>query len=56
MDISKVLNVKQKALHRFISQTQLKPYPGWALQENAILEDAFLIYFLRGEEIITRVK
>lgn len=42
---------KRRALHCMTSQVQIWPYPDWDPQPRPILDDKFLNYFLRGEEI-----
>jgi LmbE family N-acetylglucosaminyl deacetylase len=47
--------IKDRALHCMTSQISTWPYPDWDPQPRAILEEPFLRYFLRGEEIIIPV-
>ena len=56
VDVRDVLAVKRRALHRFTSQIQLWPYLDWQPQEKPILDAGFIRYFLRGEEVIYRVR
>ena len=56
IDISGEVDLKQKALYKMKSQVVNWPYIDWQVQAKPILNDAFINYFLRGEEIFVKVK
>lgn len=43
--------LKCNAIYEMRSQVSTRPYPGWQIQERAILGPSFIRYFLRGSEI-----
>ena len=56
IDIRKFIDIKRKALYHFKSQIEIWPYLSWQPQSAPILDASFLRYFLRGEEIITKIE
>jgi len=56
VNIRSELETKRKALYEMRSQILTHPYKNWQIQSKPILDKNFVDYFLRGEEIILRLK
>jgi len=54
-DIKKEAGLKQRALFEMKSQVEIHPYPSWQAQIKPILDQNFINYFLKGEEIFVKV-
>lgn len=51
-----ILALKRQALFCMKSQVNVWPYPDWQVQPIPILDKKFVDYFLRGQEILIRIK
>ncbi len=54
IDIRKELSLKKEALFQMRSQVSTHPYPDWQVQKKPILDQKFINYFLRGEEVFLK--